>query len=26
VGQIFDGDPKIIRTIRELFSNEGGQR
>ncbi|MDO4796465.1 MAG: DUF2273 domain-containing protein [Coriobacteriales bacterium] len=26
VGQIFDGDPKIIRAIRNLFSNEREQR
>jgi uncharacterized membrane protein len=26
VGQMFDGDPKIIRAIRELFSNDQGQR
>ena len=26
VGQMFDGDPKIIRAVRDLFSNDQGQR
>ncbi len=26
VGQMFDGDPKIIRAVRNLFSNDQGQR
>ena len=26
VGQLFDGDPKIIRAVRNLFSNDQGQR